>query len=175
MRDTGDDPRTVHRSNEKGVNVHCVFLLSCCGCVGGLVLASVVVWLLVLVSVSRVVAWSFPPALGFLGGTFVDGRRPKNRAQLGFSGASVRQAGTWYGGARMGDRMGDRMGLVERCLFLLFSIPLLIAYPNRVSFSSCHLEGIRWKYQYGTTRREVLDATRKLWRTVGSTDVREAS
>ena len=88
------------------------FLLSCCGCVGGLVRASVVVWPLVLVFVSRRcgvlrLLWlgRFRPRWFFSGGLFVDGRRPKNRAQLGISGAGVRQAGAWYGGARIGGDM----------------------------------------------------------------------
>ena len=51
--EAGDDPRTVHSSSKKGINVRSGLLLSCCGCVGGLVLASVVVWPLVRVSVSR--------------------------------------------------------------------------------------------------------------------------
>ena len=54
--------------------------------------------------------------------------------------------GAWYGGAGK----GDCMGLVEICLFVVLSIPLLVAHSIRVSFSLCHLEGIRWKYQYRT-------------------------
>ena len=129
------------------------FLLSCCGCVGGLVRTSVVVWPLVLVFVSRrcgvlPLLWlgCFRPRWFFSGGLLVDGRRPKNRAQLGISFAAVRQAGAWFGGTGM----RDCMGFVEICLFVVLSIPLLVAYSVRVSFSLCHLEGIRWKYQCGT-------------------------
>ena len=82
-----DTPESIRRdvgtrSNVKGVNVRSGFLLSCCGCVGGLVLASVVVWPWVLVFVSRrcgvlLLLWlgRFRPRWFFLGGAYC-GRAP---------------------------------------------------------------------------------------------------
>ena len=101
-----------------------------------------------LLCASFVVAWSFPSPLVFSRGDFWwTGADPRTaRSWVGMSGASVRQAGAWCGGAGM----GDCMGLVEICLFVVLSILLLVAYSIRVPFSLCHHEGISWKYQCGT-------------------------
>ena len=90
----------------------------------------------------------------FSGGLFVNGRRPKNRVWLGISGAAVRQAGACYGCTGMGTAR-DLWRYV--CLwYYLFPFWLLIRF-----MCLCTSVG-------PSTRREVLDATRKLWRTVGS-------
>ena len=95
---------------------------------------------------SFVVAWSFPFALVSSRGTFC-GRAPTQEPRaVGYFRClcTPSRCMVWW------RRHGDCMGLVEICLIVVLSIPLLVAYSIRVPFSLCHLEGISWKYQCGT-------------------------
>ena len=113
-----------------------------------------------------VVAWSFPPALGFLGRTFC-GRAPTQEPRrVGYFRCLYTPSRCmvwWRRQGRLHGIGGDMFvcGIIyspSGCLF--DSCVFSVVATSKVSAGSTSMGP--------STRGEVLDATRNLWRTVGS-------